>query len=215
MLNAVLHHELLLGSRRNKAYWLRWALAAWLLVQWGFLYLSARWRMAIFSRSDFGYNDFADFARLYAEVFVVQHFLLLLLATPALTAGAVTDEKTRGTLQYLLTTDLRPSQILVEKLLARTSQVFLLALTGLPVLCFLGVFGGLDVAMLLSGVVASALLVFALGSASLLASVLCRHTRDAVLAVYAVGAALFLVGREVRDWLADLQAAAGADEGAA
>src|SRR5204863_9010318 len=130
------------------------------------------------------------FARAHAETFTTQHFLLLLLATPALMAGAVTDEKARGTLQYLVTTDLRPWEILLGKLLGRSAQVGLLALTGLPVLCFYGVFGGLDLAMLLSAAAASLLLVFALGSASLLASVWCRHTRDAVLAVAAVGTGL-------------------------
>ncbi len=214
MLGPILRQELLVGYRRKRLHVLRWCYAGWLVLQIFWLYMAELFTVAAFYGRSLDCGDFAEFARGHAETFATQHFLLLVLATPALTAGALTDEKTRGTLQYLLTTDLRPSGILLDKLLARSAQVGLLALTGLPVLCFLGVFGGLDVAMLLSGAVASVLLVFAFGSASLLASVLCRHTRDAVLAVYAVGAALFFVGRELHGWLADLEAAAGTGEGA-
>ena len=61
--------------------------------------------------------------------------LLLLLATPAYTAGAIPDEKTRGTLQYLLAADLTAWEILAGKLLGRIAQVALLALAALPLIC--------------------------------------------------------------------------------
>ena len=119
---------------------------------------------------------------------VTQNYLVLLLATPVLAAGAITDEKSRGTLQYLLVTELQPWEILVGKLIGRLYQVFLIALTPLPLICFLGVFGGLDLLMLLSLGISSLAMAFAIGSMSLLASVICRHTRDAVLGLYTVGA---------------------------
>jgi ABC-type transport system involved in multi-copper enzyme maturation permease subunit len=120
----------------------------------------------------------------FAEAFVVQQLLLLLLATPAFVAGAVTDEKRRGTLPQLLTTSLDTRHILLGKLLGRTAQVLLLAVAGLPPFALLAGFAGVHplTALLVGASLAAPL--FALASASVLASVWCRQTRDAMLALY-------------------------------
>jgi ABC-type transport system involved in multi-copper enzyme maturation permease subunit len=140
----------------------------------------------------------ADFGTQLSQVLVVQHFLILLLATPAYTAGAITDEKSRGTLQHLFTADLTSWEIILGKLFGRVSQAAALSLATLPVLCFIGVFGGTGPLFFLAFLVVSGILLFALTAASLLASVWSRQTRDAVLAVYACGAIgaalLWLVG---------------------
>src|SRR5262249_25126163 len=139
------------------------------------------------------WNAAAEFAGSFVSLFVVQQLILMLLATPAFAAGAITDEKTRGTLQHMLTADLTAWEIIIGKLLGRTAQVTVLALSGLPVLCFIGVFGGLDPVLLL-GVLATTLLpILALGSASVLASVWSKQTRDAVLGLYAIGGIGYLV----------------------
>src|SRR5690242_1266486 len=179
MVGPVFSLELLLGSRRGRQYVFRWIYGGWLVLQLSFLYflyLNDQDRLAT-----------ARFAGSYVETFVVQQFILLLLAAPAFTAGAVTDEKSTGTLQYLLTADLTSAEVVVGKLLGRMAQVGLLFLSGLPVLCFIGVFGGLDLVGLLGVAATTALILFGLGAASLLASVWCTQTRDAVLGLYAVG----------------------------
>jgi ABC-type transport system involved in multi-copper enzyme maturation permease subunit len=208
MVGPVLFQELLLGSRRNRLYLLRWCYAGWLLLQLGWMYLGQTMNVWIRWRRPLTYEDIAAFAQDYLTLLVTQHFLLLLLATPTLTAGAVTDEKSRGTLQYLLTTELRPWEVLVGKLLARSWLVLSLALPALPLLCFFGVLGGLDLGRLLALVVVTVGVVFGLAGASLLASALCRHTRDAVLALYALGAALYLAARWLHARLADWTLAA-------
>jgi ABC-type transport system involved in multi-copper enzyme maturation permease subunit len=153
------------------------------------------------TRRAFDYTAFADFSRSMLVILVTQHYIVLLIATPVQTAGAITDEKWRGTLQYLLVTELWSWEILIGKLIGRLYQVFLIALTPLPVICFLGVFGGLDLLMLFAIGVSSLVMAFAIGSMSLLASVVCRHTRDAVLGVYTVGALFFYGGAAIRDLL--------------
>ena len=55
-------------------------------------------------------------------------------------AGALTEEKVSGTLIYQLTSDLTPGEIVLGKLFARLAQVLVLFLTGLPMLCAVGVF---------------------------------------------------------------------------
>src|SRR5262249_54443062 len=119
---------------------------------------------------------------------LVEQFLLVVLATPAFTAGAITDEKIRGTLQYLLTAGLTSWEILVGKLFGRAAHVTTLALAAFPLLCFLGVFAGAGPGTLLLFFAALVTPLFAAGAAGLLASVWCRTARDAVLAVYLGGA---------------------------
>jgi ABC-type transport system involved in multi-copper enzyme maturation permease subunit len=191
MVGPVLYQEMLLGARRNRAYFFRWFYAGWIVLQLcGLLFVQA---MGGLVRQQNFNAVFAEFCQSYLPTLITQHYLVLVLATPVLTAGAITDEKWRGTLQHLLVSALEPWEILLGKLVARLYQVWLIALTPLPVLCFLGVFGGLDLLMLLALGLSSLAMAGALGAMSLLASVLCRHTRDAVLAVY-VSLAIFYFG---------------------
>jgi ABC-type transport system involved in multi-copper enzyme maturation permease subunit len=194
MVGPVLYQEMMLGARRNRAYVFRWCYAGWILLQlFALLFTELIMTLGRMQRHPFDYSDFANFSRMFLNVLVTQHYLVLLLATPVLTAGAITDEKWRGTLQYLLVTELFPWEILIGKLIGRLYQVILIALTPLPLICFLGVFGGLDLSMLGALIVSSLALAFAMGSMSLLASVLCRHTRDAVLGLYTTALLAFLV----------------------
>jgi ABC-type transport system involved in multi-copper enzyme maturation permease subunit len=192
MVGPVLHHELMLGSRRSRQYIFRWIYAGWLILQ--VLYFYAYYGMSrIVPTSATPEYATPVVAGWFVETFVVQQLILLVLITPVLTAGAVTDEKTRGTLQYLLTTDLLSWHIVLGKLLGRLSQVAILALTGLPLFCFLGTFAGVQPLALLSMAAVTVLPLLALGSASILASVWCRQTRDAVLGLYAAAALLFVL----------------------
>jgi O-antigen ligase len=101
MVGPVLHHEMMLGSRRSRAYYFRWIYAGWLVLQ--VLWFLMQFEMSLLVGAT---NSYATpvVASWFVETFVVQQLILLVLATPVLTAGAVTDEKTRGTLQYLLAT---------------------------------------------------------------------------------------------------------------
>jgi ABC-type transport system involved in multi-copper enzyme maturation permease subunit len=193
MLGPVLYQEMLLGARRNRACFFRWFYAGWIVLQLcGLLFVHIMEGLA--TQRPLDLNAIADFSRSYLPTLVTQHYLVLLLATPVLTAGAITDEKSRGTLQYLLVTALVPWEILVGKLIGRLYQVFLIAITPLPLVCFLGVFGGFDLLILLSLGISTLALAFGIGSVSLLASVLCRHTRDAVLWLYTTLAVFYLGG---------------------
>jgi ABC-type transport system involved in multi-copper enzyme maturation permease subunit len=194
----VLYLEMLLGGRRGRQMVFRYIYAGWLVVQLAFLWIvyyldyqaRTRWIGNAFVPDP---NATSRFATNFVELFVVQQLVLTLLITPAFAAGAITDEKTRGTLQYMLTAHLTAGEIILGKLLARMAQVGLLIITGLPVLCFIGVFGGLHPLMMIVVFAVTVAPVFALAAASLLASVWARQTRDAVLSLYAVGAGLLLL----------------------
>jgi ABC-type transport system involved in multi-copper enzyme maturation permease subunit len=198
MVGPVLYLEMLLGGRRGRQMIFRYIYGGWLILQFAFLWFvywtdyQTRTRLAGgFMPAD--PNATSHFATGFVEMFILQQLILTVLITPAFSAGAITDEKTRGTLQYMLTAHLTAGEIIIGKLLGRMAQVGLLILAGLPVLCFVGVFGGLHPAMMIAVFVVTVAPVFALAAASLLASVWCRQTRDAVLSLYAVGAGALVV----------------------
>jgi ABC-type transport system involved in multi-copper enzyme maturation permease subunit len=180
MIGPILHQELLLGSRRNKLYVFRWIYGGWLTVQ--ILWFAWVWLWS--SIGPWASNE--EPATVYVSTrflhaFVSQQMALIFLVTPVFVAGAITDEKTRGTLQYLMTTDLASWHILVGKLLARVAQLALIGLAGLPLLCFLGVVGGLEPLTLIVLFLVTVMPMFAVGAATLLSAVWTKKTLEAVL----------------------------------
>jgi ABC-type transport system involved in multi-copper enzyme maturation permease subunit len=196
MVGPVLHQELLLGGRRNRLHVIRWVYAGWLVIQLLYFYLlflseesSRAWMKAMAGGPMVIRQASAPevVGGRFTEVFVRQQMLLLALLTPAFVAGAVTDEKRRGTLQYLLLTDLDARHIVLGKLLGRAAQVALVLLAGLPLFALLAGFGGVEPWPLLASVLVLAMPLIGLAAGTLLASALCRQTREAVLTLYVVG----------------------------
>src|SRR5262245_58172001 len=187
MVGPVLYQEMLLAGRRSQQYVFRWIYAGWLVVQ--VLLFSYFW---LFSPGSYVISDLAAH---FTEIFLVQQLVLIVLTTPAFAAGSLTEEKVNGTLQYLLTSDLTPSEIILGKLLARSFQLGVLVLTGLPLFCFLGPFAGVEPLTLLAAIGVTVPPLVALVSASLLASVWSTQTRNAALGLYAVvGLGFLMVG---------------------
>lgn len=188
MVGPVLHQEMLLIARRSQQYVFRWIYAGWLLLQVvGFSYF---WLLSFPAADAYVVTDLG---RWFTTVFVVQQLILMALVAPAFAAGSITEEKANGTLQYLLTSDLTPLDIVLGKLLGRSLQMGVLALTGLPLFCFLGIFGGVEPVTLLVVLVFTAAALIGLVSASLLASVWSVQTRNAALSLYGAGAVGFLL----------------------
>jgi ABC-type Na+ efflux pump permease subunit len=184
MVGPLFYHEMLLGSRRSRDHVFRWVYGGWLILQ-VFWCAFFDWFLWVSGALNEQFTPYV--CRHFVEVFIPQHFALLALVTPAFVASAVTEEKTRGTLQYLLTTDLAPIHIIVGKLAGRILQICTLALAGLPLLAVLGAFGGVEPALLFGLLVVTLYVAAGVASATFLAAVWTRHTRDAVLGLYAVG----------------------------
>src|SRR6266852_8356129 len=196
MIGPVLYQELLLARRRTRQYVFRWIYAGWMIFQLlglAFIYV---WQTIFFPGTDFTIL----ICTMITPVFIVQQFILIVLTTPVFVAGAVTDEKTRGTLQYLLTTDLTTWDVILGKWIARVIQVCVLFLTSLPMFCFVGVLGGLELTTLLGLGAVTLLTALAIGAASLLASVWSRQTRDAVLGLFLVGTMILIINWLLGDW---------------
>jgi ABC-type transport system involved in multi-copper enzyme maturation permease subunit len=197
MVGPVLAQELMLGSRRGWQHIFRRIYTGWLILQLLIFYWLYLIQANVIGRFFFAGpivpGVASEFAAKFLETLVWQQFILLALVTPAITAGAITDEKSRGTLQYLLAADLTSLEIILGKLFGRLSQVAILALAVLPLLCFVGVFGGASLTLVVAFLAVMVMPVVALAAASLLASVWSRQTRDAVLGIYICAIAVVLL----------------------
>jgi ABC-type transport system involved in multi-copper enzyme maturation permease subunit len=112
--------------------------------------------------------------------------VLVLLAAPAATAGAICLDRSRGTLTHLLVTDLSDGEIVLGKLAVRLTPVLVLVAATFPFMELLTLLGGVDPDALLGAFVVT-LGVAVLGcSLALVFSIRVRRTHEALLATYAV-----------------------------
>ena len=119
------------------------------------------------------YACFANRSRIdYSEILTIYAFIaclefgLILFAVPALTSSAISGERERQTLEILLTTTLKPSQIIIGKLYASISQIILLILSSLPILSLVFTVGGIrmgDLMTLMAVCIITAIFVGAIG----------------------------------------------------
>ena len=205
MIGPVLRQELLLGGRRQRLYVFRWIYAGWLLALLLYCWVEVKSKEAERFRLIFlGGNGASNWRLpeisepeavgvLFVNLFLYQQLLFLGLVLPALVAGAITDEKRSGTLQYLLTAQLDARHIILGKLLARSAIVGLLALTGLPLFALLAGFSGVEPLALGLVIVILVVLLVALAAAAMLLSVWSRTTVDAVVGMYFLELMLALV----------------------
>ena len=118
-------------------------------------------------------------------------FLLILLVTPALTAGSISGERERQTLELLLVTNTGSLRIVLGKLLESLGLVLLLIIATLPAMCLSLLTGGVTLAQVLVGLLYLGVTAFAALSVGMLCSALFRRTVAATvvayLAVFALG----------------------------
>ncbi len=191
----VLHWELLRAWRRPGFHVLRYGYLAFIVFQ--FLVMSAN--LAAAERESLQrYNamlpqeqkyalimDRQAFALDYLALLLEQQLVLIVFLTPAVTGGALAQEKERGTLAALLGTELSAWEIVIGKLLGRLAVLAQIALVPLPLITILAIYAGMGGVRLLVAILQPAVLTVALAAASLLCSVWTRQTRDAILACYA------------------------------
>ncbi|MCS6977750.1 MAG: ABC transporter permease subunit [Gemmatales bacterium] len=192
--------ELVLTSRRNSHFLWRYIYGGWLVLQFCWLWFMY-WIVEVIASSMMAAGSGVSpdpaatqkFLSGFLELFLWQQMVLIILVSPAIAAGAITDEKERGTLQYLLTADLTSSEIVLGKLLGRLVIIATIFATGIPFLFAVG--GALRVSpgFLAGAVVHAAAIAFAATSASILASVWAKRTRDAIVHLYLVLGLLFLL----------------------
>jgi ABC-type transport system involved in multi-copper enzyme maturation permease subunit len=186
----VLIYDLICIARRRRYLLVRCLYALALAFILGWLYLM--WHLRSDRVGRVSVQDLAELGQQFFFTFMSIQFVVVILLTPAYVAGAIAEEKDRKTLEFLLATDLRNREIVLSKLATRLANITMLVLTGLPILSFIQLFGGIDPNFLLVSFAALGLTLASLGGLSIFNSVLVRRPRDAIVLTY-LGAGAYLI----------------------
>jgi ABC-type transport system involved in multi-copper enzyme maturation permease subunit len=173
------------SARRGRYFAWRCIYLAVLLLMLFFLY--GKWFggfVDVFVNQTIDRNRVSQFAEEFFFIFISLQFIAAVLFTPALTAGAIAEERQRKTLEYLLATDLGNHEIVLGKLVSRLGYLTLFLLTGLPMLSLLQFLGGVDPSWVLAGFTATALTMFSLAGLSIFFSVFSPKPLTAIFLTY-------------------------------
>jgi ABC-type transport system involved in multi-copper enzyme maturation permease subunit len=156
-----------------------------------------------------GLGEMAAFANAMAMTFLWVQLLAVIVLTPILTAGAISEERGRRTLDFLLVTHLLDREVVVGKLAARLGHMLLILASGLPLLAILQFLGGVDPNFVLASFICTLAFMIGFGSAGLYFSSSAPNTRQAVARTYylalcyLLGSMICLPFGAVLDWVAD------------
>jgi ABC-type transport system involved in multi-copper enzyme maturation permease subunit len=182
--------ELLTIGRRTRYFITRVAYGLGLLIALWLCYLEA---FPYYQRAQgvsFNLSDYSRLALYFFASFAGIQLGLILLVTPAMTAGTIAVEHERRTIDYLLTTELTDTEITLSKFLARLAAIILQLLVGLPVMLIVMLFGGIRTETIVQVFGYSLCVLVATASLSLWISASTRNSRAAITSAYLVVIAL-------------------------
>ncbi len=135
--------------------------------------------------------QYSSFLNLFLFVAILE-FIMVIFIMPALTAGSISGEYEKKTLDIMLTTRLSPGQIISGKMMAALSTMGMLVISSLPVLSLVFVYGGValtDVILLFVSYMSSA---FLMGAIGICCSAYIKKTTMATVTAYSVTGILVL-----------------------
>jgi len=138
-----------------------------------------------------GANASATIGQAIFTLLSVFQLLLVCFIAPAFTAGAISLEREKQTLDLLVTTPMRPGGIVVGKLFSALAFVVLLILAGIPVSALVLMYGGAALADILQQQVVLFVSAIGFGVVGLFYSALVKRTQTATVLTYST--LLFLV----------------------
>lgn len=141
-----------------------------------FIENTASYNMSINARQDMGVSIYTMLAAL--------QFALIILITPAQTAGTISGEREKQTLDLLLCTSLSPLGIILGKLMSSMSYILLLIFSSIPLFSMVFLFGGVtpgDIVMLFLFYIITAI---SIGSIGIYFSTVFKRTVTATVVTY-------------------------------
>lgn len=117
---------------------------------------------------------------------------LVLFITPGLTAGAISSEREKQTLNMLLMTTQSSTQIVIGKLTSSIAYLGLLIVAGLPIYSVVFLYGGVSPSQLITIFLFYFVTMLAIGSIGIFYSIVIKRTITAMIATY--GTMVFLSG---------------------
>jgi ABC-2 type transport system permease protein len=140
-----------------------------------------------------GGNNYATMALQLFTFLIIFQVALLSFITPAVTAGAISGERERQTIDLLFVTPLPPFSIIWGKLLASMSFAVLLLMLSVPIFSLVFLFGGIELDQMLYAFLITGLTALMLGMIGIACSTIFKHTLASTVAAYAA-AFVVLVG---------------------
>ncbi|HVS50231.1 MAG TPA: ABC transporter permease [Candidatus Dormibacteraeota bacterium] len=135
----------------------------------------------------------ANYGQTLFTFLVIFQMILITFITPALTAGAISGERERQTIDLLFVTRIPPFSIIWGKLLASMSFVALLLLLSVPIFSLVFLFGGIELDQVLYAFLVTIVAALTLGLMGIAFSTLLRRSLAATVAAY-VGAFVLMFG---------------------
>lgn len=114
----------------------------------------------------------------------IWELVLVLFIAPALTAAAIAGEKDRQTLDLLLCTRVRPSSIVLGKLVASLLFALLLLAASVPVFSVVFLFGGVELSQVIGVAAILGVTAVVIGAIGLLCSTAMRRPTGATVCAY-------------------------------
>ncbi len=129
------------------------------------------------------WNSYIDYSRapLIYLILIVIEMLMVIFIVPAYTAGSIAGEREKQTLDILLTTVLKPRQIILGKLVSSVGMVLLLVISSLPILSIIFTIGGVGVKDLLRFIIVASIVAIFIGSIGTVASAMYQKTVQATV----------------------------------
>ena len=129
------------------------------------------------------FGQISGLTNIYSPMAYIE-LAMFMLIIPTITAGSITGEKERKTLDLLLISKMTPFSIIIGKLEAAIHIVRILAISSLPVLSIVFIFGGIqwwDLFILLLTLIITG---FFLGSIGIFFSTISRRTTTSTVLTY-------------------------------
>ncbi len=175
--NPVLQRELLVNLRKGRSFVLlalyQIMLAAVVLLAW-----------PADERLDLSSSPPA--ARRLVDLFFLGQYIVASLMAPSFAAGAITGEKERMTYELLLATPLRPTAIVIGKMVASLTHLAMIIVASLPIIVLCLPLGGLSVYEILAAYLGLIVSLVLFGAISVAASSYFRRTSASLTVSYLV-----------------------------
>jgi ABC-type transport system involved in multi-copper enzyme maturation permease subunit len=183
--NPVLQRELLVNLRMKRAFVL---LFLYQLLLAGVVYFA--WPRE--SRLDLTSNPEAP--RRLVDLFFLGQYILASMMTPSFAASTITGEKERKTYEMLLASPLRPSAIVLGKLVAALAHLAILIFTSLPIVMLCLPLGGVHPSELAAAYLALIVSVITFGMISIACSSFFQRTSASLVVSYLSILPLAIIG---------------------
>lgn len=132
-------------------------------------------------------------SRLLFYVLSIAQLVLIAFMTPALTAGVISGEREKQTLNILLTTQQSSSAIVLSKLASSLAFMVLIVLATLPVYSIVFLYGGISPSQLMLVFLFYLFAMLLLGAIGIMCSTLFKRTIISVIMTYGITLVVFVV----------------------